>query len=687
MNVNTIHSTGNNFSFMNFSKIDSLPNSKKSYIPINGYLFEHILNSSELSSLEKLYYLIAISLSHINDSKGKPRAVGLSAKSWAKRLNCSKSTIFPLQKNLVDKGLFLVSKEKNQKGQNSKNLITPILPEQLRHLNNLSDNIVSNYYGTGIKDKANFFIKLNYHLLKLISSHESLTPLQKIIWLDFYSRYYKSFIKAKGQGDIYFIDSYLELMNKFRVSKSTLSKSLSSLEKIGFIKRERFSIIKEENNQKQLNSRADYSLWKFTISLPNLPNEKEENITDYFNVSFDVSSIDPTISKFSQQYKEKNSVIKKERISKENTDNKDESSQILNYSSKNLSKSYKNNCLERKNEVLQEFTKGIKNSDFRVLTNKTIAKNKNLNETFKDYHPLNEEQIAKLQIMSGREFSGNFINQLLLKFAKDYSDYVFPTENHFMAYMSKALRNELHQAPQVNHDSFKFSVNIGTFEQNERKKDKEIEEYLLEIENKNTTDKLTQLQKKITGEFEKEEAYKILKNCEFNINKENDKSKIEKKIEKTDQTTEKTMEEIVKEMLNKETGHNIRVKLSNGIKLTKQQQETLQKQIFSVYEISEIKFERVYEREKRKEVNIQKEKNQEKTTGWDRIKEEMIRQIDETVNIWLSKLEAEEDKLTKTLKLRTPNSYIKDRVEKDYGSYIYKYGKVAGFKEIIIVSN
>ena len=103
----------------------------QSYIPITGCVLSHILSSLALSSLEKMYYILADSISHINSSKGRNRSVSLAAKSWASRLSCSKSEVFVLQKSLENKGYFLVHRDKNDKGQNNRNIITTTIPDKV----------------------------------------------------------------------------------------------------------------------------------------------------------------------------------------------------------------------------------------------------------------------------------------------------------------------------------------------------------------------------------------------------------------------------------------------------------------------------------------------------------------------------------------------------------------------------
>lgn len=658
----------------------------KSYVSIAGCLLEHIIHISNLSSSEKLNYLLADALSLINHNKGKKRAIALAGNQWAKKLNCSKSTVFSSQKSLVEKGYFNVLKDKNEKGQNERNIITPTIPdsifETLKHADNRSKDLIAEY-DSKTESKIDFlrktklFVKLNYYLLKTITCNASLNPLQKIIWLDFYLKCYKCYHNTKGQGgDCFFTASYQELSTIYSCDKSTLSKSLNVLEKAGFIKREHFFI----KHTQSINARRDNSLWKFTISLPETLNPEAMNMQDFFNISF----IDPDNAKSGVQ-------LKKNLLSVKDIDNIDTNCQNFSKKSKNLSK-LNNNIIKEKKRFKptaipheQEVVNG---------TSKITAQNKKLiAKSLKDYYPLSKAEVDILQTKSGREFSTNFTNELLLKLSDKYPDRRFLSKNQMLSYMSKALKHEKHQAPLVNHESFRFGKNIEDSEEaNKKEKDKKIEEYLLKIENKSTTDKLTQLEKKIAGVFAREEAYEILKNCKFNFNstdeKNNNKYPPKEEIGIEKQKLERTMEELIQEMLKEAAEYSFGVKLSNGIKLTESQQQILQAQISSVYGVVKIKYEQAFEKIKMKEVNSKKEEKQEIKTGWVRIKEEIVKQFDESIDkIWLSKLEAEEDKKARTLKLKTSNSYIRDRIERDYSIYIEKYGRVEGFKVITIVSD
>ncbi|KAJ6644926.1 Glyoxalase ElbB [Pseudolycoriella hygida] len=128
----------------------------------------------------------------------------------------------------------------------------------------------------------------------------------------------------------------------------------------------------------------------------------------------------------------------------------------------------------------------------------------------KDWYPLLPEDVGKLNLKAGREFSNNFVNELLLKLDSKYPDRIFATKNHALSYMTKALQRELHQAPLVNHETFKFTKNDQEFIA-QRKREK----YLSEVEASTDTSYEFQLKRKIAATLEPKIAYQLLTQVKF----------------------------------------------------------------------------------------------------------------------------------------------------------------------------
>ncbi|MFU7501509.1 MAG: hypothetical protein ACJBCI_07715, partial [Candidatus Tisiphia sp.] len=139
-------------------------------------------------------------------------------------------------------------------------------------------------------------------------------------------------------------------------------------------------------------------------------------------------------------------------------------------------------------------------------------------KSLKSFYPLTKEQVDKLNQLSSREFSNNFANQLLLKLYIRDPNKTFASTNHMIAYMSKAFRYEKHQAPMVNHKTFRFTANVSDPELEMQQKEK----YLTEIEYSIDTSYSSQLRKKIAGMFETKLAYQILTEGKFDYHATDD---------------------------------------------------------------------------------------------------------------------------------------------------------------------
>ncbi|WP_342271959.1 DnaA N-terminal domain-containing protein [Candidatus Tisiphia endosymbiont of Parasteatoda lunata] len=151
--------------------------------------------------------------------------------------------------------------------------------------------------------------------------------------------------------------------------------------------------------------------------------------------------------------------------------------------------------------------------------NKSLSYNKPSTQakSLKSFYPLSKEQVDKLNQLSSREFSNNFANQLLLKLYIRDPNKTFASTNHMIAYMSKAFRYEKHQAPMVNHETFRFTANVSDPELEMQQKEK----YLTEVEYSIDTSYSSQLRKKIAGMFETKLAYQILTEGKFDYHATN----------------------------------------------------------------------------------------------------------------------------------------------------------------------
>ena len=77
----------------------------------------------------------------------------------------------------------------------------------------------------------------------------------------------------------------------------------------------------------------------------------------------------------------------------------------------------------------------------------------------KHHYPLNKDDSAKLQSLSGRDFSLNAMNEILLDMSKRL-DNCFYSKAQFIAYFGKCLRFEMRDAVATSNDNFRIKVNV-----------------------------------------------------------------------------------------------------------------------------------------------------------------------------------------------------------------------------------
>ena len=308
----------NDYANLSLTTFQSLTETK-SYIPITGCVLEHILTTTNLTNHEKLYYLLADGLALISKNKSHHRSCALPSEDWSDRLGCSRSLVFTMQQSLVQKDYFIINKDWDKIGRNKRNLIIPTLPASVfNHLNDKFSDRVGEHdtYNkfTDCKrsylDRTKLFIKLNYDLLKIITSNKYLNPRQKIIWLGFYTRCYKNYMlqdredfnvgkySYNDDSSFSFISSYRELAGQYSCNTKYLSKSIKALEELDFIKTQHFYIRNKHEYSCIDQERRDQSLWKITLSLPGdciLELEKVKNRSNLNSNDRSVTATDNTI--------------------------------------------------------------------------------------------------------------------------------------------------------------------------------------------------------------------------------------------------------------------------------------------------------------------------------------------------------------------------------------------------------
>ncbi|RTK93864.1 MAG: hypothetical protein EKK61_00435 [Rickettsiales bacterium] len=101
------------------------------------------------------------------------------------------------------------------------------------------------------------------------------------------------------------------------------------------------------------------------------------------------------------------------------------------------------------------------------------------------HYPLIKEDCTKLQSLSGRDFSLNAMNEILLDMSKR-KDNRFCSKSQFMAYFGKCLMFEMRDAVKTSNDNFRIKANISKEKIAEPKIISGIEEVAYDLKNRTT---------------------------------------------------------------------------------------------------------------------------------------------------------------------------------------------------------
>jgi len=106
-------------------------------------------------------------------------------------------------------------------------------------------------------------------------------------------------------------------------------------------------------------------------------------------------------------------------------------------------------------------------------------------QDLKHHYPLNKEDSAKLQSLSGRDFTLNAMNEILLDMSKR-KDNRFCSKAQFMAYFGKCLRFEMRDSVKTGNDNFRIKANIPREEARKPRIIDKMEIRAYDLENRTT---------------------------------------------------------------------------------------------------------------------------------------------------------------------------------------------------------
>jgi len=305
----------------------------------------------------------------------------------------------------------------------------------------------------------------------------------------------------------------------------------------------------------------------------------------------------------------------------------------------------KNNIF--KNRSIASESNFYKNSfEEKESVKKVIRFNRNEVKELKDFYPLNKDDCYKLQSLSGREFSLNSMNEILLDMSKRLTDRYFRSKKAFLSYMGKVFCYEKRDVVKINNDNFKIRNNL-TLEEIE---DREREKYLSKIEESQQTSQQGILKKRLAAKLASQTAYELLQAYKAVDIREN----------------------------------KFYLHLSAYVIITAAEKEQVLQEIRSIYRQDHITDgESVYSKELEiimpaKTATTLIDQNKIKKTSlpvgmWGRVRQSLIEAYGEaTDSNWFSKLTANIDEQRKELKLKAPTDFIKDWIETNYFHAIEK---------------
>ena len=277
---------------------------------------------------------------------------------------------------------------------------------------------------------------------------------------------------------------------------------------------------------------------------------------------------------------------------------------------------------------------------------KVIRFNRNEVKELKDFYPLNKDDCYKLQSLSGREFSLNSMNEILLDMSKRLTDRYFKSKKAFLSYMGKVFCYEKRDVVKINNDSFKIRNNL-TLEEIE---DREREKYLNKIEESQQTSQQGILKKRLAAKLASQTAYELLQAYKAVDIREN----------------------------------KFYLYLSAYVVITAAEKEQVLQEIRSIYRQDHITDkESVYIHElqiimpakpTKTPIDQNKMKKSSLPAGmWGRVRQGLVEAYGEaTDRNWFSKLTANIDEQRKELKLKAPTDFVKDWIETNYFHAIEK---------------
>ncbi|WPY00038.1 DnaA-like domain protein (plasmid) [Candidatus Megaera polyxenophila] len=265
-------------------------------------------------------------------------------------------------------------------------------------------------------------------------------------------------------------------------------------------------------------------------------------------------------------------------------------------------------------------------------------------QNLKHHYPLTKEDSAKLQSLSGRDFSLNAMNEILLDMSQR-RDNTFCSKAQFMAYFGTCLKYEKRDAIKTGNDNFYIKANHTEEKLAVVEKEKQVEQYLAKVEQMAISHVCpkNQLKARLVNVFEPIRAYALLSN--------------------------------IKDLA--VIGSIVKIYLRTDCQLSRYETDLVLSQVKSIYSSVEVNIE---------SVEYLVENTCRQVQGYDEVRTkttpiiptlqqgvwgDISRQLIEIYGIhiynnWFSNLTPVINEQNKTIELKAPNSFVKQWIETNY---------------------
>ena len=284
-------------------------------------------------------------------------------------------------------------------------------------------------------------------------------------------------------------------------------------------------------------------------------------------------------------------------------------------------------------------------------------------KTLSYHYPLTKEDASRLQSLSGRDFSLNAMNEILLDMSKRL-DNSFCSKTQFMAYFGTCLKYEKRDAIKTGNDNFYIKANHTEEELAVVEKEKQVQQYLAEVEQIAITHVCpdNQLKARLANVLEPLRSYELLSNIkDFEV-----------------------------------VGSTARIYLRAECQLNRYETNLVLSQFKSIYSTPEVNIESVeYVVENAcRQINGQNEVWTKATVATQTLQQgiwgDICRKLIETSGIhvynnWFSKLTPVIDEQNRTIELKAPNSFTQQWIETHYRDRINNIATTLGLKIVTII--